>query len=340
MSANIHFNGIQSIVLIGGGDLMAESALIFQQKGFEVFAVIAPRHCNEQLVKQPKTLVDSFSENGIKCELIADINQLNSSQLSGLIPEDSAALCFGPAWIFEQHIIKAFRFGMFNINPIPIPHYLGGAHYTWQILNQNREGGCVFQAITTEVDQGDIVAEHKFYISESATTPDDYFIENIEQGLIFIALIADRFTSGTEFTPKPYQTVNQDRVYLPRLRTDKQAYINWQWHRDDIISFCRAFSSPYAGAATFVNQQELRIKSIKAIDLAHPPMHPFAAGVIVRKLNNEVVVSAVGGFVSITELEQTTYQQLREGMRLFTPASILDQAMQYQVQLTADGFKD
>ena len=69
-------------------------------------------------------------------------------------------------------------------------------------------------------------------------------------------------------------------------------------------------------------------------------MHPFAAGVIVRKLNNEIVVAAVGGFIKITALEPSVYQQLKEGTRLFTPASILDQAMQYQVVLTAEGFKD
>ena len=340
MSTNLHFNQVASITLIGGGNLMAESALIFAKQGFAVNAIIAPRHIDEPLIGTKATLGEYLAQNDIHFSLISDINQLTSSELAQYTPSGSMAICYGPAWVFKQHVIHAFEYGMYNINPIPIPHYLGGAHYTWQILNQNREGGCVLQMITEQLDQGGIIAKHQFEISTSAKTPDDYFVENIEQGLVFIEQLAIDFKNGKAFMSQSYHDTNKNRVYLPRLRTDKQAYINWQWHRDEIISFCRAFSAPYAGAATFANQQELRITEVEGIELEHLPMHPFAAGVIIRKLNNEIVVAAVGGFIKITALEPSVYQQLKEGTRLFTPASILDQAMQYQVVLTAEGFKD
>ena len=144
----VNFLSLKNIVLIGGGDLMAVSAKIFKELNFNVTMIVATRHIDEKLALSNNTLADYCKELSINPHVITDINLLTKKQLSAIIPKHSLALCFGPAWVFNNQVLSEFFYGMFNINAIPIPHYLGGAHYTWQLLNKNIDGGCFFQQIT------------------------------------------------------------------------------------------------------------------------------------------------------------------------------------------------
>ncbi|MCW8833709.1 MAG: hypothetical protein OQK09_06435 [Colwellia sp.] len=350
----VNFSALKNIVLIGGGDLMAASAKIFHTLGFNVTIVAATRHINEQLVLNNETFSQACQPYAIAQHTISDINQLSKQQLNDIIPEDAMAICFGPAWVFNKQIIQTFHYGMFNINAIPIPHYLGGAHYTWQLLNNNRDGGCFFQQITAQVDQGDIFAKHQFSISQQASTPHEYFVENIKQGVIFIEELAQMFIQGVTFSPTAYAPLNDDRLYLPRLRTDKQGYINWQWSAADIVSFCQGFDSPYLGVASFIADKKLRFKQMKQVNLtdnnhnAIAAMHPFCSGLIVRKVkqanNTTIIVAAQNGFIELGDVidEQgvCVKASLKEGMRLHTPQKLLDEALAYQVVIDGSGFKD
>ena len=349
----ISFSQLDNIVLIGGGDLMAASASIFKKLNFNVSIIAATRHINEQLVLSDETLMHACQELSITPIALNDINQLRTQELTATIPENAIAICFGPAWVFSEKIIQRFHHGMFNINAIPVPYYLGGAHYSWQLLNDNRDGGCFFQQITNRVDQGAIFAKHQFSISSQANTPHDYFVENVRQGKKFIKQLSQMFIKGMPFSPTPYEALNENRIYLPRLRTDKQAYINWQWLAKDLVSFCQGFDDPYLGAATFINDKIVRLKKVKLIKLYRemtnlreeiPPMHPFCYGIIIRKTTNNVVVAANDGFIELVEVldsqEQCIKSKLKEGMRLYTPLANLEQAMTYQVQMDSQGFKD
>ncbi len=337
------FHDLQNIVLIGGGDLMAASVQLFKEKKFSLSVIVAPRHIDETLPLNNCSLRQYLTNLEVPFHVVEDINQLANEQYKAVIPTSSIAICFGPAWIFKEQLINRFSLGMYNINAIPIPHYLGGAHYTWQLLNNNREGGCFFQEITIQLDQGDILDQYNFSLTSQANTPNDYFIENINQGLVFINKIADKFISGDQFKHTPYQQINEDRIYLPRLRTDKQGFINWQWTAQDIIKFAQGFDEPYLGAGTFINQQLVRFKGASEIKIAEV-MHPFTTGLIIRKTSSAFIVSAPQGFIQVEQIlneqGQCIKNQLKEGMRFHTPIKVLDDALSYQAIITADGFKN
>ncbi len=351
---NISFAPLKNIVLIGGGDLMVASTKVLKSLGFELTIITATRHINEKLVLSDETLAQACQQLTNTPHVLDDINQLNKQQLLAIIPDNAIAICFGPAWVFSEKIIQQFHYGMFNINAIPIPHYLGGAHYTWQLLNNNQEGGCFFQKITDKLDQGDIFAKHQFIISSEARTPHDYFVENVQQGTYFINELANMFIEGKEFIPTSYKALDENRLYFPRLRTDKQAYINWQWTAQEIVTFCQGFDSPYMGAASFIQKSILRLKKIKLITLADnnnnqiSAMHPFCAGLIIRKIkkmnSTSIVIAAINGFVELREVYDNEgccmMEKLKEGMRLHTPQHVLDDAMAYQVTIDGQGFKD
>ena len=349
----VNFLSLKNIVLIGGGDLMAVSAKIFKELNFNVTMIVATRHIDEKLALSNNTLADYCKELSINPHVITDINLLTKKQLSAIIPKHSLALCFGPAWVFNNQVLSEFFYGMFNINAIPIPHYLGGAHYTWQLLNKNIDGGCFFQQITDKVDQGDIFDQLRFNISPDANTPNQYFAENVRHGTYFIQRLATKFIEGNEFIPVPYSELNKHRLYFPRLRTDRQAYINWHWTAQEIVSFCQGFDEPYSGAASFIKGIKLRFKKVRLITLTDeynneiPPMHPFCSGLIIRisnsEVNSSIIVAARDGFIALEEVscEEKCYKSyLKEGMRIHTPQSTIDDAMSYEVTIDGLGFKD
>ena len=115
---------------------------------------------------------------------------------------NSLCLCFGPAWIFSPKFISWFGGRIFNYNGIPIPSYLGGAHFTWQILNQSWEGGCFIQQITSDIDRGLIVKSFRYSIPESIDIkPKDFELANLNLVFLF-------FFGGKSFSS------NSNQIFL------------------------------------------------------------------------------------------------------------------------------
>ena len=55
--------------------------------------------------------------------------------------------------IFRKNY-KLFFGKNLQCSPNATSKYMGGAHYTWQILNKNKEGGVFLQKISKKLDCG------------------------------------------------------------------------------------------------------------------------------------------------------------------------------------------
>lgn len=342
--SGVDLSGVTDVCLIGGGDLMVDTGRALAKAGYRVTAVLAPRHRDEALPRLGGTLAQTLGADGIAVHLAEDINRPEDwDRAPGAAGAGAAALalCFGPAWIFSDAVRAAFGFGMFNVNPIPIPRYLGGAHFTWQILNGDRSGGCFLQEITAELDRGPILDEHLYLVPESARVPEDYFIAMFEEGRRFLRRVIEKMKDGVPFTPVPFETVNDGRLYFPRLFTSENGIIDWSWTVDEIERFCCAFDRPYDGAATFIDGALVRLKDVAKVE-DDADLHPFSAGLVVRRLGPEAVVAAAGGYLRVGSARDTdgadAMALLREGRRLHTPRERLDHALSYRPRLVAKGF--
>lgn len=324
---------VRRIVFIGGGDLMAEAVQIACKLNYDVIAILAPRHANENLPISGKKTYEAFINLGAKVFIIENIETAKLDQCTG---RESLALCFGPAWIFSPKIIKKFGAGMINFNGIPIPHYLGGAHYTWQILNSNKEGGCFLQEITTELDRGNILKAKRFNLPANVDSPRDYFIENHKIGLRFIREALTEFRLNKKFFPIPFHQFDSFRLYFPRLLTRKNGWIDWNWSGREITLFCQAFDDPYIGAATFIKSKLVRLSEVinEKPEIGAKSFHCYASGLIVRKINNVIWIATNDGLIKTNKVTNKNsiniVNTLKEGDRFYTPNSILLQARTFK----------
>lgn len=331
----VNFGTVPSLVFIGGGHLMLRTLLAARNRGLRAGAILAQRHADEVL-PGGQTLLASLRSQSFSVDLAESADDVDPARL-GEGFAGALALCFGPAWVFPPQVLARFAAGMLNFNGIPIPRYLGGAHYTWQILNGHRQAGCHIQCITDDVDQGDLLLSEAFALPASVRTPEDYFRENDRFGLQFLGGFLDRLAAGQDFVARAFANVNGERLYFPRLMTRDNGWIDWSWSGDEIEAFCRAFGPPYRGASTQYNGQRLFISQATLLtDPSHPTFHPFCAGLIVRKTAASFCVAVRQGLLRIDACkfdDGSATSSIREGDRLFTDAHTLAQARLHRPRL-------
>ncbi|MBF0156117.1 MAG: hypothetical protein HQL57_02900, partial [Magnetococcales bacterium] len=303
--------------------------------------VLAPRHAGEELPLGGGVLGDFLRREGFSCHVVEAINRWDG--LGALIQgEPTLALCFGPAWIFTEAVIAAFPLGMINFNGIPLPRYLGGAHYTWQILNGDRSGGCFLQEITVEVDRGPILRSHRYLLPVGVRLPRDYFRGNHEEAVRFLDRAIADMVADLPFEPLPYASLDPFRLYFPRLLTRENGYIDWDWSGEEIERFCAAFDDPYPGAMTFLEGQVVHLREVR-LERCEGATHPFVAGLVLRRDAAGAWIGVRGGILVVGAAHEEEGADLlpgfREGRRLHTPAEWLERARAFRPVLDGAGVR-
>ena len=325
---SIRVGDVKRICFIGGGRLMAEAMLFARNLGFEVVAIIATRHSTEK-INGEENLLEYLSKHTTQVK-VTDNPAEASAALVFPNTSNSLALCFGPAWIFPEQVVNSYSRGMFNFNGIPIPRYLGGAHYTWQILNNSFDSGRFIQIITEKVDRGDILMSEISSLDPGLATPADFFQANHGLALKFVQSFLTKLSRGESFESIDFDSVSRDRLYFPRVSTKKNGWIDWSWTGPDIESFCRAFSNPYEGASTKYLGATIRLREAIFHESKKESFHPFCFGLVVRVTHNGFFVSVRGGLLEVLDwkFEEKVWQVL-EGERLATPQKLLYEAKTY-----------
>ena len=85
--------------------------------------------------------------------------------------------------------------------------------------------------------------------------------------------------------------------YWPRLNSDKDGKINWNWKAKDIVLFIKAFSHPYNGSFAFINNNKIKIFNAK--EIKNKKFHPFQNGIVFRENKNKIFVANFSGYLEI-----------------------------------------
>lgn len=326
----IRFNPIGQIVLFGGSRLMAELSERFsRQKEFDVVIFSSPRHLEEIVTDDGRTLQAVLRNCGLAFYSSTDINR--DEILPKIVAENSLGLALGAAWIFEENVVRMFaKRHLLDFMGIDLPRYRGGAHYTWQILHQNKKGVANLQIIEggqESFQRGAIIKRFKYNLPPRAQKPVDYFRSMVKKEARFLQEFLTEVKQGQSFH---LQELNEiESSYYPFLATLKQGYINWEWSGRDIALFINAFDEPYPGAATHLNGTKVFIKDCTPM----PPeeaYHPFTSGLVIRKNADGVFVATVGRLLYIqtvlTDSNRNIIERVKLGDRFWTPQEKIDRA--------------
>lgn len=320
---NLPLPATGGVTLIGSGKLMLAVASYLRKERVKVQVVFARRHFDDKAFQYLK----SIGAKVVKCHDYPDL----STDLVDSIPDyNLLCLCFGPAWIFSDSFISLFSSRIFNYNGIPLPSYLGGAHFTWQILNKSWSGGCYIQQITSDIDRGPIIHGKRYSVPASDDiTPQAFEDANFEHGLLFL----QQFFSQA-FEQKvinlSVETINwNELLYFPRLYTPTHGWINWSWAGCDIFKFCQAFARPYPGARTYLHGEE--VSFLKVSFTSNINIHPFCSGLVAKfdALTGFTEILVSGGILHVGLIQSVTSNAMikpRLGVRFTTPFSKLEQS--------------
>lgn len=313
----------KNICLIGSGDLLIYFAEELLRIKINVTIVSSETHSNSFL--QNKKFQILLKKN-INFKIIKNINKIKN--LDKILNKSSTAICFGPRWIFSEKVINYFSGRMYNVHPMPLPKYMGGAHYTWQILNKNKEGGIFLQKISKKLDCGEILFNKKYTLSNKDILPTHYFQKSLYFGKFFINAIIKNLKNNNDFKIKNFKKKYEQREYFPRLMTKKNAFINWNWSAKDILLFCNSFDNPYSGAMTLYDNNIVSFRGVKLHN--SKKFHPFAAGLVLKKNKDKLYVITFKGTLEINNClfnDKIFNKKIKQGDRFYTPSKYLDDAV-------------
>ncbi len=330
-----------SYFLVGGGIQLAEFSKLLKTKNKEVTVFAAKRHAEEVLPILKLSLKEYLLRLDIKLISPEDIN--NDKTFLSKCNSNTIVLGFGETYKFSQQVINDYKFRLLDVMGVPLPKYRGGAHYTWMIMMKNKSTAVHLQQVTTntvqgEFDDGMLLKSKNYNFSQSAITPNDYFKEAITEVITFLEEFVDEVDSNQVFKLKNINEENS--MFMPRLHTLTNGWINWNWSGDEINSFINSFSDPYLGCSTLLNGERVFLKNSSIID-KDLNFHPFQSGLIYRISNDSICIASKGCGLMIKYLGNNLgiidYNQQLIGKRLYTPIKEMESSMFEQPEYNSGG---
>ena len=324
----VKYEPFTEIVLFGGTPLMPRLAKRLRE------------HYRVTMYTAPRQVADVPEVEGTERIITSDINQ-------ELVPAATSALGIGlgEAWRFGPRLRTAFGQRLIDFMSIPYPEYLGGAHVTHAILRGERYWGASMQLVTENTIQGEVHDGPVIYGIPLSFPMEDEHYQLERRYYDFIVDFITKANDGYEFKPGVTTYRHGPKSFFPRLNTERQGWVDFDWRRIHVIRFIKGFDAPYPGARTLVHdgQQSRMVTLHDVIDVGVASYHPFQSGLILDEVDTikgkRATVALRDGAIAVTIRDDLGHLPawLKPGMRLHTDRGTLDHAMTYCPQYTASG---
>ena len=341
----MQFGKINKIILFGGSLTTVNLCRWLLDEGIKVSVYTSPRHAREPLDQERTTLEQHLESISVPFVITEDIN--TEAALPDELSMQTLGIGIGEAWSFSVELIRAFDGRLLDFMGIPLPRYRGGAHYTWMILRGDRQSGCNLQVINTDMiqgifDSGEIVFSRSFEFNTNACIPQDYFNQEAVEAVAFLKCFLKDVRAGKDFE---LREIDENKsLYLPRLNTMQQGWIDWHWEGEQIERFIKAFDTPYAGASTRMRGKQVHLKKAR-LDQGEASFHPFQSGLITRISQEEgVVIATTAGHLLVGKVLDPQGRciniDLQTGARFYTPPEDIQAAYEFEAVYGTTGLID
>ncbi|HSJ69441.1 MAG TPA: methionyl-tRNA formyltransferase [Anditalea sp.] len=155
--------------------------------------------------------------------------------------QPDAILVMGWYYMVPKSIRDLAKMGAWGIHASLLPKYAGGAPLVWAIIEGEKETGVSLFQLSDGVDDGDLISQKSFPITNTDTIKEVYEKATIASENILDEIF--RFPQDIIFKP---QDKSKIQVYPQRKPEDGEIDLSWPAER--IYNFIRAQSAPYPGA--------------------------------------------------------------------------------------------
>jgi methionyl-tRNA formyltransferase len=323
MKKKIKFSNIDNFIVFGGGELIIDICSFLLKNKKKITVISSIKQIKEKIFFTNQSIKNFCIKNKIKFIILKNLNDY--SKWTFLVNKKTFGISHSCKWIFRESEIDLFQGKLINIHYSNLPSFRGGGGLTWNILTQNFNSGTTIHLIDKKIDSGFSIISKKFS-----------FPKNIRNSLIKMQRFSIKFhkkiikyfliniIKEKSFEIKKIEN-NFKSFYWPRLKTKKNAWINWSWPAKNIVNFINAFSYPYEGAATYFNKKIIRIHKARLFK-ENLIFHPFQYGLIYRVLKGEAYIAAKNKSI-IVDLK---YLRLKNviGKRFYTPNNKLEMSIE------------
>lgn len=326
---NIKINKINHIIVFGGSFTAFKILKYLQSKNYKYDYFTNYRQLKD-ILPNNLTLEKNLKLNNIPFIKTENINK--NKLIFSKIKKTTLGLGLGQPWEYEKNLLKKFRGNLVDFMGIPMPMYRGGAHYSWMIMNNNKNGGCFLQNVNEYTKQGS--ADSNFYFlkkeykyKKNLKLPKDYFNYSSEIETKFLIKFLKSTKKGKIFKLKEFNRNNS--IFFPRLKSQLNSFINWTWDIEEIVKFINAFSDPYPGAITFLNKKKIFLKNAKVYIKNN--FHSFTSGIITNKIDNKIFICAKGGIIETNFMlsKKNLVKHLKIGMRFDTNTDYINKGKKH-----------
>ena len=171
MENKIKIGPVDSIIFFGGGLFLVNCAREIEKKGLKTYIFAVKRHLEEIIDEEKNETMEQIlrSEN---IPFYPERNINSSKILKDVVTKNTIGIGIGEVYTFSQETIQLFNGRLFDFMVIKLPEYRGGAHFTWQILRNDKRGSWNIQIINEKMipgrfDSGGIIMRRDYNISEN-----------------------------------------------------------------------------------------------------------------------------------------------------------------------------
>lgn len=308
-------------VLIGSESLLIQCGQVLEQGGHQIVAVVTTRPSIRRWA----------AERGIR--VLADAQALLAAQ--DLRPFDYLFSITNLS-VLSADVVALPSRAAINFHDGPLPEYAGLNTPIWAMLNGERRHGITWHLMTQAVDQGDILVQRRFDLSDNETAltlNTKCFAAGMES---FEELVEGLRTGELKGQP---QTVASQKYFGRKDRPAAACAIRWDQPAAQMGTLVRAldfgtYANPLGAAKAVHNGQLLIVPELRVLE-ARSTLPP---GTIVSIDNEAIIVATADHDVQLPRLETLEGKALtvREaaaqyGLRAGVHFDVLDDAAAAQL---------
>jgi len=230
-------------------------------KGWKVSVIFSYDDNKRKLYSDYESFDDIAKKHDIKHFKVNNINDdENILQLQKICPD--IILVMGWSQILKKDILSIPHLGVIGSHPTILPKYRGRAPIPWTILKGLKESGLTFFYMKEGVDDGDILSQRRFEITNDDDATNVYR-KITELGKI---MLSENLSLLQNNTAKRIKQDESQFVEYWNKRTPEDGKIDWSKPAEEIQKLVRASTHPYPGAFSFFDKSKIKIWKAKYLD--------------------------------------------------------------------------